>query len=101
MGDSRPILDYAKPARPSPVIDLLRLMAAVLCFFTAIVGLGVIFWGVIAFLELPRAPTRDRPSYMFWGIVVCLVGLITMVFSVRWMFHAMRKKRQDSAIDPT
>ena len=93
LSDERPILNYAKPPRTSGAADGFRMIGAAVCVFAELAGLGIIWFGATAFVELPGAPTRDRPYYIFVGSVVCLIGLLVAGFSVRWLVSAIRPKR--------
>lgn len=94
MAVERRVLSYAPPPRRSGVADGFRLVGGVVCVFTTLAGLGIIWWGVIALLELRVAPTGDRTFFLFVGSVICLIGLLFSGFSVRWLVNAIRPKRR-------
>jgi hypothetical protein len=93
MPKDHPILDYSKPPRRSGVVEGLRVVIAVLCAFATFIGVGVIGFGAGAFVDLSDVPTRDMPSQMFAGSLVCLIGLIIVVVSARWLINAVWPKR--------
>ncbi|MDQ3228908.1 MAG: hypothetical protein M3Q13_04130 [Pseudomonadota bacterium] len=72
----------------------LRLIGAAVCAVTTSAGLGIVWFGVTIFGDtFTTLPTRDRAYGILFGSVVCLIGLVTAGFSIRWFINAIRPKR--------
>ena len=96
MRHQQQILSYAKPPPPSGVDNGLRIIGAAVCVFTALAGLGILLLGVVAFLGAAFAemPAIDRPPALGEAAVFGAIGLVMLVFSVRWLLAAVRAVRR-------
>ena len=96
MPDEPQILSYAKPPRPSGVINGLRIVGAAVCVFTALVGIGILLIGVDAFgrAAFTDMPAIDRPPAFREAGLIGAIGLVMLAFSVRWVLAAVRAVRR-------
>ncbi len=77
-----------------------RLAGAAICACSFLAGIRATWFGLgvlrHAFID---SPSRDVRYFLFFGAVVCAIGLLVAVFSVRWLIIAIRAMRRAATGD--
>jgi hypothetical protein len=96
MSNTPPILNYSKPPRGSAVAVGLRIIGAVVCACTTLIGLAILLVGLggIRTATFAEMPAIDRPRVLGQAAVIVAIGLVVAGFSVRWFLDAVRAARR-------